>query len=67
MFRPEQNDWQTNHPEYPSWTFKGRWWQWFGWKKRRAIELLHKVGIKEHEDIMQSYPEEITEGEGQKS
>lgn len=49
----------------PSWTFKGRWWQWFGWKKRRAIELLHKVGIKEHEDIMQSYPEEITEGEGQ--
>ncbi|MCT6647257.1 ATP-binding cassette domain-containing protein, partial [Enterococcus faecalis] len=24
------------------------------------------VGIKEHEDIMQSYPEEITEGEGQK-
>ncbi|MGC6408691.1 oligopeptide/dipeptide ABC transporter ATP-binding protein [Bisgaard Taxon 45] len=50
----------------PSWTFKGHWWQWFGWKKRRAIELLHKVGIKEHEDIMQSYPEEITEGEGQK-
>lgn len=20
----------------PHWTYKGRWWQWFGWKKRRA-------------------------------
>lgn len=50
----------------PNWTFKGRWWNWFGWKKRRAIELLHRVGIKEHKDIMRSYPNEITEGEGQK-
>ncbi|MGQ0286062.1 peptide ABC transporter ATP-binding protein [Pasteurellaceae bacterium 22721_9_1] len=50
----------------PSWTFKGRWWQWFGWKKRRAIELLHRVGIKDHKDIMNSYPGDITEGEGQK-
>ena len=50
----------------PSWTFKGRWWHWFGWKKRRAIELLHRVGIKDHKDIMRSYPNEITEGEGQK-
>ncbi|MDH2926847.1 ATP-binding cassette domain-containing protein [Lonepinella koalarum] len=50
----------------PSWTFKGHWWKWFGWKKRRAIELLHRVGIKEHKDIMNSYPKEITEGEGQK-
>ena len=50
----------------PSWTFKGRWWQWFGWKKRRAVELLHRVGIKDHQDILNSYPHEITEGEGQK-
>ncbi|TDQ56096.1 cationic peptide transport system ATP-binding protein [Mesocricetibacter intestinalis] len=50
----------------PSWTFKGRWWQRIGWKKRRAIELLHRVGIKDHKDIMRSYPAEITEGEGQK-
>ncbi|WP_032093714.1 oligopeptide/dipeptide ABC transporter ATP-binding protein [Necropsobacter rosorum] len=50
----------------PSWTFKGHWWQWFGWKKRRAIELLHRVGIKDHQDIMRSYPNEITEGEEQK-
>lgn len=50
----------------PNWTFKGKWWQWFGWKKRRAVELLHRVGIKEHKDIMASYPNELTEGEGQK-
>ncbi|WP_044470824.1 oligopeptide/dipeptide ABC transporter ATP-binding protein [Mannheimia massilioguelmaensis] len=50
----------------PSWTFKGKVWHWFGWKKRRAIELLHRVGIKDHQDIMNSYPNEITEGEGQK-
>ena len=51
----------------PGWTFKGHWWQrLFGWRKRRAIELLHRVGIKEHKDIMRSYPHELTEGEGQK-
>lgn len=46
--------------------FKGRWWQWFGWKKRKAIELLHRVGIRDHKDIMQSYPVDMTEGEAQK-
>ena len=51
----------------PGWTFKGHWWQrLFGWRKRRAIELLHRVGIKEHKDIRRSYPHELTEGEGQK-
>lgn len=34
--------------------------------KRRAIELLHRVGIKDHLDIMNSYANEISEGEGQK-
>ena len=33
-------------------------------EKRRAIELLHRVGIKDHQDIMASYPNELTEGEG---
>lgn len=46
--------------------FKGRFWQWFGWKKRKAIELLHRVGIKDHKDIMRCYPSDITEGEAQK-
>lgn len=50
----------------PNWTYRGKWWHWFGWKKRRAIELLHRVGIKDHKDIMASYPNELTEGEGQK-
>ena len=51
----------------PGWTFKGHWWQrLLGRRKRRAIELLHRVGIKEHKDIMSSYPHELTEGEGQK-
>lgn len=46
--------------------FKGKWWQWFGWKRRRSIELLHRVGIRDHKDIMRSYPSDITEGEAQK-
>ena len=51
----------------PRWTFKGRWYQrlWF-WRKERAIELLHRVGIKDHKDIMRSFPYELTEGECQK-
>ena len=40
----------------PGWTYKGRWWQRFGWRKRRAIELLHRVGIKDHKDAMRSFP-----------
>ncbi|OAT23820.1 SapD family peptide transport system ATP-binding protein [Buttiauxella gaviniae ATCC 51604] len=50
----------------PSWTYKGRWWKRFGWRKRRAIELLHRVGIKDHKDAMRSYPYELTDGECQK-
>lgn len=46
--------------------FKGKWWQWFGWKKKKAVELLHRVGIRDHKDIMRSYPSELTEGEAQK-
>lgn len=50
----------------PGWTYKGEWWQSFQWRKRRAIELLHRVGIKDHIDIMRSYPYQLTEGECQK-
>ena len=35
-----------------------------GWRKRRAIELLHRVGIKDHKDAMRFY--QLTEGECQK-
>ena len=41
----------------PGWTYKGRWWQRLGWRKRRAIELLHRVGIKDHKDAMRSFPD----------
>lgn len=50
----------------PAFSYKGQWWKWFGWKKRKVIELLHRIGIKDHKDIMNSYPFEITEGEAQK-
>lgn len=46
--------------------FKGKWWQWFGWKKRRSIELLHRVGIRNHKLVMRAYPYDLTEGEAQK-
>lgn len=51
----------------PGWTVKGRWYRrlWF-WRKARAIELLHRVGIRDHKDIMRSFPYELTEGECQK-
>lgn len=35
-------------------------------RRERAIELLHRVGIKEHKKMMRSYPFELTEGECQK-
>lgn len=50
----------------PSRTFKGHWWQRLFWRKNRAIELLHRVGIKYHKEILKSYPFELTEGECQK-
>lgn len=50
----------------PGWTFKGRWWQRLNWRKRRATELLHRVGVKDHKDMMRSFPCELTEGECQK-
>ncbi|UJF19978.1 ATP-binding cassette domain-containing protein [Vibrio sp. SS-MA-C1-2] len=46
--------------------FKGKWWQRWRWRRRQAITLLHKVGIKDHKSIMNSYPYELTEGQCQK-
>ncbi|MCX8601812.1 MULTISPECIES: oligopeptide/dipeptide ABC transporter ATP-binding protein [unclassified Gilliamella] len=50
----------------PRRTFKGHFWQRLFWRKNRAIELLHRVGIKDHKEILKSYPFELTEGECQK-
>lgn len=44
---------------------KGKWWR-FGWKKKKVIELLHRVGVRDHNDIMNSYPSDITEGKPKK-
>ncbi len=30
----------------PGWTYKGRWWQRLGWRKRRAIELCTASALK---------------------
>lgn len=48
-------------------TFEGKWWKRFGWRKKQAIALLHRVGIKDHQQIMDSYPYELTDGECQKT
>lgn len=50
----------------PGRAFEGRWWQRFTWRKKHAIALLHKVGIKDHSRVMSSYPYELTDGECQK-
>lgn len=50
----------------PSASFEGRWWERLKWRKKQAVALLHKVGIKEHTRVMNSYPYELTDGECQK-
>lgn len=50
----------------PSNSFEGRWWERLKWRKKQAVGLLHKVGIKDHERVMNSYSYELTDGECQK-
>lgn len=50
----------------PARSFNGKWWERFKWRRKQAIALLHKVGIKDHQRIMSSYPYELTDGECQK-
>ena len=50
----------------PARNFKGKWWQRFMWREKQAIALLHKVGIKKHKQLMNSYAYELTDGECQK-
>lgn len=40
----------------PSRVFDGRWWQRLFWRRKHAIGLLHRVGIKDHRKIMAAYP-----------
>lgn len=50
----------------PKTAFSGSWWQRLSWRKQHSITLLHKVGIREHQRIMSSYPHQLTSGECQK-
>lgn len=47
-------------------SFKGHWWQFYAWRKKRIAELLHRVGIKNHKAILHAFPEDLSEGECQK-
>ncbi|TRX57253.1 oligopeptide/dipeptide ABC transporter ATP-binding protein [Thalassomonas sp. M1454] len=40
--------------------FSGNFWQRRKQRKTAAIKLLHKVGIKQHEKIVKSYPHQLT-------
>lgn len=44
----------------------GSWWQRSKQRKKRVISLLHRVGIKNHKAMMQSYAHELSEGAAQK-
>ncbi|RUO36400.1 peptide ABC transporter ATP-binding protein [Aliidiomarina sanyensis] len=44
----------------------GRWLQRRKQRKERVIQLLHRVGIKNHESMMTSYAHELSEGAAQK-
>ncbi len=45
---------------------EGYFWQRSQQKKQRAKALLHKVGIREHSKVLDSYPHELSEGICQK-
>ncbi|WP_306518028.1 oligopeptide/dipeptide ABC transporter ATP-binding protein [Rheinheimera sp.] len=42
------------------------WWQRGYFRKKRAIALLHKVGIRDHGAVLNSYPYQLSEGVCQK-
>ncbi|GGW50822.1 peptide ABC transporter ATP-binding protein [Alishewanella tabrizica] len=50
----------------PTSLLDGYWWQKPFLRKKKAIALLHKVGIRDHQNIMQSYPYQLSEGICQK-
>jgi len=64
----DPSEWVGNQlaESIPATTFTGHWWQRWKWRKKQAIALLHKVGIKDHRRIMRAYPYELTDGECQK-
>jgi len=63
---PTSNIFSQLEESLPDYEFSG----WFGAKKelrlKKCIRLLHKVGIKEHEKVFNSYPHMLSEGICQK-
>ncbi|MGL5599072.1 MAG: oligopeptide/dipeptide ABC transporter ATP-binding protein [Aeromonas sp.] len=50
----------------PTDSFDGKFWQRFQWRKKKAIALLHRVGVKDHRKVMHAYPHELSDGMCQK-
>ena len=50
----------------PDHLLEGYWWQRSSQRKKRAIALLHKVGIRDHAAVLSSYPYQLSEGVCQK-
>lgn len=50
----------------PAERFKGKFYQRLYWRRRTAKKLLHQAGIKNHREVMRSFPYELTSGEAQK-
>ena len=50
----------------PDHLLEGSWWQRSYFRKKRAIALLHKVGIRDHATVLSSYPYQLSEGVCQK-
>lgn len=50
------------HESLPMDEYKGSFWKKHPWRQRRIEALLHKVGIRNHQQVMDSYPHELSEG-----
>ncbi|ART78968.1 peptide ABC transporter ATP-binding protein [Oceanisphaera avium] len=45
---------------------KSRGWRNWNWRYKEALSLLHRVGIRDSREVINSYPFELSEGECQK-
>ncbi|GAB2932743.1 peptide ABC transporter ATP-binding protein [Rheinheimera gaetbuli] len=50
----------------PGHVLEGPWWKRHYLRRHKAIALLHKVGIRDHQAVLQSYPYQLSEGICQK-
>lgn len=50
----------------PDHLLSGPWWRRNAYRRKKAIALLHKVGVRDHKRVMQSYPYQLSEGICQK-